>query len=351
MRATLIACAAMTCSLVSSPCAAQTERAPPGHVHVAALSCATPCFEVDAWQRLLRTELQSDGVDRVTFGADGDGALALIRVELPRCAPEATTLSLVIDDAVTHKRVQRDVDLGDLPSSGRARALALAASELLRASWAELALPPPRATPAPTAPPAVRRAVLLRIVRAQEALRPPPRRRAAPARRWELAAAFVMQAFPSANVALLGGRAALSFTPTPRFPLRLRLDLGAHSGTAFDPLGEIDLGLASAALGATLYAGGERVALELGPRFEAGWAWVRGRPTVAGARGGSGDEAVYFLSVLASVRVRVSPRWWATLDASAGTALRAVVIESGAARAAGFTGPMLSLGLGVAVAL
>jgi signal transduction histidine kinase len=148
-----------------------------------------------------------------------------------------------------------------------------------------------------------------------------------------------------------GGRVAVSYLPSPTWPLRIRLDVGAQRGTAFDPLGEIDLGMVTGALGATLTAGGERVALELGPRVEAGWSWVSGRPTVAGVRGGQGDAAVFFLSVLATLRVRVSPRWWTTLDAAAGTPLRPVVIESGAARAAGFSGPMLTLGLGVAVAL
>jgi len=55
--------------------------------------------------------------------------------------PEAT-VGVVIDvaDAVTRKRVGRDVDLEGLPADGRAFAVALAADELLRASWAELAL-------------------------------------------------------------------------------------------------------------------------------------------------------------------------------------------------------------------
>ncbi len=56
---------------------------------------------------------------------------------------------LEVDDALTNKSVRREVDLGDVPASGRPRALALAAAELLRASWAELALPPPARRPRP----------------------------------------------------------------------------------------------------------------------------------------------------------------------------------------------------------
>ena len=54
------------------------------------------------------------------------------------------------------------VALDDIPAPARARALALAVAEILRASWAELALPEAHVDPA-VVPPAVRRAVLLRL--------------------------------------------------------------------------------------------------------------------------------------------------------------------------------------------
>ena len=48
--------------------------------------------------------------------------------------------SLDVTDSVTKKRLGRDLSLEKLPADGRALALAVAAEELLRASWAELAL-------------------------------------------------------------------------------------------------------------------------------------------------------------------------------------------------------------------
>jgi hypothetical protein len=61
---------------------------------------------------------------------------------------------------VTQKRVGRDLSLEKLPADGRALALAVAAEELLRASWAELAL---RGVHRPaTAPPPEVRAVVER---------------------------------------------------------------------------------------------------------------------------------------------------------------------------------------------
>lgn len=350
-----VATACLAGSLLrASSAGAQTPRAAPSRVHVAPLGCATPPFVEESWRALLRTELEGDGVEELRFDAGDDGALAVIRLEFPACAADATALALSIDDAVTRKSVRRSVDLSDIPASGRARALALAAAELLRASWAELALAPTAPESAPP-PPRVRAAMVVRLL---DALRrrgdlpaPAPQPVVEAPSRWSAGLSFAALTFPAANAALLGGRGTLSFAPSPRWPLRLRLDAGVHTGTAFDPLGEIDLGLATAALAATLQAGGERVALELGPRFEAGWAWVNGRPSVAGVRAGQGDAGVFFVSVVASLRVRVSRRWWTTLDATAGTALQPVVIESGTARAAGFTGPMLSIGLGVVVAL
>jgi hypothetical protein len=65
---------------------------------------------------------------------------------------------LRVTDSVTRKRVGRDLGLDELPADGRPLALAVAAEELLRASWAELAL---RGVHSPqTAPPPEVRAVV-----------------------------------------------------------------------------------------------------------------------------------------------------------------------------------------------
>jgi hypothetical protein len=67
-------------------------------------------------------------------------------------------LTVEVQDAITAKRVGRDVDWRSTPPDGRALALAVEADELLRATWAELAM---RDAPAPRSvvPPAVRRTV------------------------------------------------------------------------------------------------------------------------------------------------------------------------------------------------
>ena len=72
---------------------------------------------------------------------------------------DGVSLSLEVHDSVTAKRVGRDVDLRNTPPDGRALVLALEADELLRATWAELALKDSPAPPRADVPPAVRRAV------------------------------------------------------------------------------------------------------------------------------------------------------------------------------------------------
>jgi hypothetical protein len=66
-----------------------------------------------------------------------------------------------IEDAVTKKTVEREVDVADLPADGRALPIAIAADELLRASWAEVSLRPENENEnaKETVPPVVRASV------------------------------------------------------------------------------------------------------------------------------------------------------------------------------------------------
>jgi len=82
-----------------------------------------------------------------------------------------------VQDAVTSKRVSRTVNLANVPADGRAFAVALAADELLWASWAEVALERSRpqkeakSAPAPPPPPQVVRGVERQLPREPSTLR------------------------------------------------------------------------------------------------------------------------------------------------------------------------------------
>jgi hypothetical protein len=54
--------------------------------------------------------------------------------------PEPALVAIQVEDRATGKRVARDVRLARIPAGGVALAIAIAADELLRASWAELIL-------------------------------------------------------------------------------------------------------------------------------------------------------------------------------------------------------------------
>ncbi len=109
-------------------------------------------------ERLLadfRAGLLQEGIDACTTGSGPAPALASVRIA-PSDA-HSVAVSVDLKDALTAKRVGRDVDLSRLPPDGRPLAVAVAADELLRASWAELALksapepivaPPPEVTAA-----------------------------------------------------------------------------------------------------------------------------------------------------------------------------------------------------------
>jgi hypothetical protein len=115
-------------------------------VQVRASPEGSPSFE-----SLLRAELASRRID-LCSEPGSHSAPAIATVEIAR-REGATAIVVQVRDAVTAKRVERDLDLDAIPKDGQPLALALAADELLRASWAELALStaPPPAAPIPSA--------------------------------------------------------------------------------------------------------------------------------------------------------------------------------------------------------
>lgn len=98
-----------------------------------------PCVDADSEQveRLFRVELGTSMSD-----AAAAGGTAGTKVEL---ACDKALISIRVEDAVTGKSLERRISPG--PRTGRERLLALAAMELLVASWVEL-----EATPEPVAP-------------------------------------------------------------------------------------------------------------------------------------------------------------------------------------------------------
>lgn len=124
-------------------------------------------------------------------------------------------VSIDVQDAVTNKRVLRDLDLHRLARDAWGLSLAQAADELLRASWAELTLhgAPPPAQPPPE-----------QIARAVMPPPPPP-----PERLQALGARFATEYY-SGGVILMGADAVVSMWLAPI--LGASVALGIRAGLA-----------------------------------------------------------------------------------------------------------------------
>jgi hypothetical protein len=138
---------------------------------------------------------------------------ALASLDVTPGGATGVSLTLSVRDEVTDKRVSRDIDLGGIPEDGRALAIAQAADELLRASWAEL-LVADAPKPKREVPPEITRALPVAEVSAP----PPP-----PARSpmLEVAAAAAIEHFGSGHTQL-GPDLSLGFFPIPRLGAVLR---------------------------------------------------------------------------------------------------------------------------------
>ena len=165
---------------------------------------------------LLRAELASRGIDLCSSG-DPERQPPLAAIEVSS-GPDAVTLGVEVRDAVTAKHVSRDVALGDVPADSRPLMIAVAADELLRASWAELAL-------RTAAPPA--RPVPIEVTRSVTDALEPPASPSSP--RVLLGVDATLQHFGSGTT-LYGADLRFAAWLTPRLTAGLRL--GLRSGAA-----------------------------------------------------------------------------------------------------------------------
>jgi hypothetical protein len=104
----------------------------------------------EALEQHLRAELRVHDIDVCVAPVPGGKPIAHVRLRAERPAEGLLSATIEVVDEVTAKRTERRMDLGRLPPDTRSAVLGAAADELLRASWAELAVidaPPPASTP------------------------------------------------------------------------------------------------------------------------------------------------------------------------------------------------------------
>lgn len=268
-------------------------------------------------------------------------ALATVTLALDPSGGESGRASVKLDievrDAVTAKRVGRTINLAGVPPDGRSTVVALAADELLRASWAELALEraPPPAVPLP---PEVRRAI--------EPPRPEP------------GSALVSIGLRgtaewwTGGLAFFGADGTLSWTLHRR--LRIELLAGARASPGAEaPNGTIEARALTGRVGATWHVT-ERVAgpsLGIGARGGIYLLRLEGDPD-EGASGAAATSFAISLELGPVMRVPVGGRDSAVvLDAFFAVAPRGVGAGDGGAHVTGLAGVagMVSVGLAAGV--
>jgi hypothetical protein len=196
--------------------------------------------------RQLRAGLSKRGIDVCTktpTSSPGDGS----EVPIPlsgRAPPMATivfssvdkdgvALTLEVRDALTAKRVGRQVDLHTTPADGRALVLAVEADELLRATWAELAMKDAPSTPA-RVPVQVRRAVASSI--------------APPASRGAIGARAALERF-TGGLTFFGGDVRSEYWFGSRWGAAVSIGYRQTLTTAHSALGELSTNALHAGLG------------------------------------------------------------------------------------------------------
>lgn len=278
--------------------------------------------------RLLGAELASRHIatcEDVDPAAPPPLARVTVRTTLDGAPRDRVVVTVDVRDAVTAKSVQRDVDLASVPSDGRPLTVALAADELLRASWAELAVrdAPPPARPVP---PEVRDVVRDAIPSASE--RPP---------RFAFGAAAAIDAF-TAGTTLLGADVLVDvwlvsrLRVGARFGLRSGLVVHASDGDVSTSAFVAELGAAVTltppalrfGLDASVRAGILRASFDATP---AGSATARSLADVAAI----GDAGVV-------VWARLSPGLRASADVAAVLPLRPIEATDGPTVIGGISG-------------
>jgi hypothetical protein len=260
------------CALVAVvACAATGGAARPARAqqeHPPIVLVLDPCAGVDAREvrRLVPIEM---GAPLVPGAAD---PRETTRVSLGCVAGDPRTARLEVHNPTTGKTLERVLALGDVPRVDQARLVAIAAVELVAASWSELGHPSNEAAVAPAPPPPPPLAVPTLVAA------PPPRAEAPPTPRWRALAVGSVRGFGGLPRPVAGGGLAAERELGARFAVGL--DVLVEGGAQPVALGSVDsLLLSGGAWGLALLHTGP-VTWEPGVGLRVGWARLAG---VAGA--------------------------------------------------------------------
>ncbi len=291
--------------------------------------------------REIEHELGEQQID-VCAGTRAGAPVATIDLE-PQ-APAAVTIRLHVHDAVTSKEVSRTVDAENIPRDSRSLFLAAVVVELLRATWAEIALAS-TLPPLPPPPPEVREVVRRALVPPAPPAPPPPK---PPAPSLVALGVGVAAELFTTGLARFGLDVSVGLRPVPRLLFGGRLGVRrAFVRSAPDGSVETDAWVAGLSSWLALTPPAERFVLEAGLRVDV--ARVTFTPHAApGAHASAG--ALPSIELAAGLRGRM--HLTRSLDLAlelvlGGAPLGATATDAGravASTAGGFLGSSLVLG-------
>ena len=306
----------------------------------------TPCISVDSSDDVL------DANGRARIVEQFEAALAQHHIE--RCPSDKRAAAIAevsfegsgksgvrvrVRDAVTRKEVARTVSLGTTPRDGRALAVALAADELLRATWAEIALtPPPRETPPseppPIATPSEARALVVESL--------PPARPHLRAFTFDLAFAFE-HSTGGLDQGGIDMRAAAWLAPRVALSVRLGARLSPRAN-ATD--GSADATTVLAGLGGivALLPRDRAITLDLPLRIDLERVDFGARPS-PGARGTNAADYALLASTGLTASLRLSSSWALGAEGTIGYALRPIEALDASSSFTALSGVLLGGGL------
>jgi len=280
----------------------------------------------------LQHTFAAQGIDACPGAAPAaNEALATLGIEI---GPESkASVEIEVRDSVTHKRVAREVDLRPIPEDGRELAVAIEADELLRASWAELALDTERARAAKPKP---------QVVESVREVLAPSRVRSSST----LGARVAGEYYTGAATVLVGADAFGSVVLAPRAALEL------SAGMRTSPSFSAEHGAVRAlALGAgtrllVRLAGNDTASLDGGAGCSLSWLQFRAEPT-APASGSPYADLLVVARVGLLGRLALGRVLEVSAGLSGGDALRGVQATDAGRVVAGATGLELGATLGL----
>jgi len=283
--------------------------------------------------RLFAAELRARHIAVCT--APSEGAPPPLGVVAVRTSGEAAFVEVDVRDDLTAKSLKREVALADVPSDVRALTVAVAADELLRASWAELAVR--------SAPPS-KRQVPVEVRDVVRDTLETPKQEGTP--RIAFGAGAALDAF-TAGSALLGADVLADVWIIPRlrvlarFGLRSGLSSAARDGDVSTSAIAFKLGVAVTITPPQLRAG-----LDLALRTGVMRVAFVATPS-SGATGRSLDDVAVLADVAALGWLRLTTNLRALADAALSVPLRPVVATDGATVVTGVSGVGVSATLGL----